>query len=131
MSPPPASVDDYVASYPPDVRAALSDIRRTVHEVVPGAGEAIRYGMPAITLDGTTLVYFAAWKRHIGFYDVPVLAEPLESEIAAHRTGRDTVRFPLGEPLPLDLVRRLVTALRERRGPETAGDAVSRRRGAP
>ncbi len=66
-----ATIDDYVASFPSDVQDVLQEIRRTMHAVVPDAGEAITYNIPTITLDDRSLVYFAGWKRHVSVYPIP------------------------------------------------------------
>ncbi len=92
-------------------------MRTRLHAAAPGAGETIRYQMPTITLHGKYLVYFAAWKRHIGLYPIPRLGEALEAEITPYRAAKDTVRFPLKKPLPFELIERLVAALVARAAP--------------
>ena len=84
-----ASVDDYIAAAAVDVRPILEDIRRTMHEAVPGAGEAIKYDMPTLTLDGRSVVHVAAWKHHIGLYPLPDGDPALTAELAPvrHRQG--------------------------------------------
>jgi uncharacterized protein YdhG (YjbR/CyaY superfamily) len=106
-----ATVDDYIASFPDEVQVALEEVRRTIRTVVPSAGETISYRIPSITLDGAHLVYFAAWKHHISVYPVPAGDEAFEREIAPYRASKGTVRFPLGKPVPCDLVERLVALL--------------------
>ena len=66
-----ATVDEYIASFPSAVQHVLQEIRRTMHTVVPGAGETISYNIPTITLGGGPLVYFAGWKRHVSVYPIP------------------------------------------------------------
>lgn len=109
-----ANVDDYIQDLPEAVRPIMTELRRRLHAAAPGAGEAIRYQMPTITLGGRYLVYFAAWKRHIGLYPIPRLDDALEAEIAPYRAAKDTVRFPLRQPLPFDLIDRLMAVLVER-----------------
>jgi uncharacterized protein YdhG (YjbR/CyaY superfamily) len=106
-----ASIDDYISSFPEDVQIILEEIRRTVRNAVPTAGETISYQMPTITLNGTSLVHFAAWKHHIGLYPIPTADEALERELAPYRATKDTVRLPLQQPIPYDLVERLVALL--------------------
>lgn len=109
------TVDGYIASFPPEVRAVLEDLRRLVRGVLPDAVEEISYEMPTYKVDGKALVYFAGWKSHVSLYPVPLLDEPLEREVAPFRSGKDTVRFPLSETIPDELVSRIVTALRDAR----------------
>ncbi|MFC4605810.1 iron chaperone [Rhodococcus kronopolitis] len=114
-----STVDEYIASFPDDVRPVLQEIRRTVHAVVPGAEETISYKIPAITLGGRHLVYFAGWKRHVSVYPLPSGDTEFERRLAAYRSGTGTAKFPLGEPIPYDLIGQLVGLLVEQR---TGGD---------
>jgi uncharacterized protein YdhG (YjbR/CyaY superfamily) len=113
------TVDAYIASYPGEVQDVLRELRRRIQQVVPDATEEISYQIPTYKVEGKAFVYFAGWKSHVSLYPVPPLEEPLETEVAAYRSGKDTVRFPLSEPLPEDLVSRIVTAMRDAR--EDAG----------
>ena len=99
-----ASVGDYIASFPADVRPVLEDVRRAIAGAVPGAGEAISYGIAAITLDGSPLVYFAGWKRHVSLYPVPAGDADFERRIEPYRSAKSTLKFPLGEPVPASLI---------------------------
>jgi uncharacterized protein YdhG (YjbR/CyaY superfamily) len=110
------TVDDYVATFPPDVQERLVQIRRRLQGAIPGSGETIRYGMPCVTVDGGYLVHYAAWKHHIAFYPMPVLDDPLEQEVAPYRAAKDAVHFRYRDPLPIDLIERVVVHLAERRG---------------
>ncbi len=98
------SVDEYIASFPADVRPVLEDVRRAILGAVPGAGEAISYRIAAITLDGTPLLYFAGWKRHVSLYPVPAGDAAFERRLEPYRSARSTLQFPLGEPLPANLI---------------------------
>lgn len=102
------TVDDYVDSFPADVRTILEEIRRAVRRIAPEAMETIRYGMPAIKLNGKTLIYFAAWKTHIGFYDRPAGDAEFEKAIAPYKDAKDTLKFPLAQPIPYHLVVRII-----------------------
>lgn len=115
-----ASVDDYIAAAAPDVRPILEDIRRAMHAAVPGAGEAIKYDMPTLTLDGRSVVHVAAWKHHIGLYPLPDGDPALTAELAPYDTGKGTARFPLGRPIPIDLIGRVTAALAQRATDVTA-----------
>ena len=115
----PGSVDEYIAALPEDVQKVMEGIRQTIRTVVPGIDEKISYSMPTFTLDGSPLVHVAAWKRHIGIYPLPELAGPLAAEVAPYRGDKDAMRLPLREPVPYELVGRVVAVLVERhvRGP--------------
>jgi uncharacterized protein YdhG (YjbR/CyaY superfamily) len=107
------TIDEYIAACPEEVRPVMEEIRRRAHDVVPGAGETIRYAMPTITLDGTSLVHFAAWKRHVSLYPAPEPSDDavFEEALAPHRGDKGTLRFPLAQPLPGDLVGEVVRRL--------------------
>lgn len=110
-----ATVDEYIASFPPETGAILSRVRATIHDVVPDAGEKISYQMPAITVDGRPLVHFAGWKRHLSLYPVP--DDPaLAQRLAPYRAEKSTLRFPFAEPVPYDLIADVVRSLLARRG---------------
>ena len=98
------SVDDYIASYPEETQTQLAEVRRTIQEAAPLAEEKISYGMATFTIDGRPLVYFAGWKNHIGLYPVPTGDAEFEAAIGPYRRAKDTVRFPMSRPVPLDLV---------------------------
>ena len=103
----PQSIDEYIARCSPEVRAILEKIRFTVRNAAPGAQETISYRMPAFKLRGV-LVYFAAFKRHIGFYP-PVRGDAkLEKAIAAYAGEKGNLRFPLDQPIPYGLIERIV-----------------------
>ena len=112
-------VDGYVAALPADVRARMEQLRRLVRAVVPDVAETISYAMPTFVLDGRPLVHVAAWKHHIGLYPLPPLDAALEREVAPWRGTKDTLRLPHTQPLPADLVERLLGLLlaQRRAGP--------------
>lgn len=100
-------VDEYIASFPTDVRAKLEALRKVIREAAPEADETISYGMPTFKLHGN-LVHFAAYERHIGFYPTPSAMEAFEGELSKYKRSKGAVQFPLDGPLPLALVRRMV-----------------------
>ena len=102
-----ADVDDYIASFPEDVQAVLEQVRDVIHQAVPGAGEKISYKIPAITLEGRYVVYFAGWKHHVSLYPVPAGDAAFQDEIAPFRVSTGTVHFPLDKPIPYDLIGRM------------------------
>lgn len=108
MTRPCTTIDEYISACPEDVQPLLEQVRRTIRVAVPDAGETISYGMPTITLDGRDLVSFAAWKHHIGLYPLPAVDDAFAQELAPYRAVKSTVRFPLGKPLPYELIARLV-----------------------
>ncbi len=101
------TIDEYIAMFPEDVQKKLQEVRKTIHAAAPEAKERISYKMPAFTLDGN-LVYFAAFKSHIGFYPIPLGMEAFKEDLSKYKQGKGSVQFPLDEPLPLDLIRRIV-----------------------
>jgi uncharacterized protein YdhG (YjbR/CyaY superfamily) len=101
------SVDDYIASFPPDVQAILEKIRLTIRDAAPDAQETISYNMPTFTLGGA-LVHFAAFKGHIGFYP-PVRGDAkLARAVSVYAGEKGNLRFPLDQPIPYGLMERLV-----------------------
>jgi uncharacterized protein YdhG (YjbR/CyaY superfamily) len=103
-----ASVDDYIAGYPPETRARLEEIRALIREEAPGATETISYAIPTFDLQGRHLCHFAAFKNHLSFFPTGQGAEAFADELAAYKGGKGTVQFPYSQPLPDDLVRRMV-----------------------
>ena len=110
-----ATVDEYIGSCPGDVQEILREIRRRLHDAVPGAGEVISYGIPAMTLGGKQLIYFAAWKTHISVYPLPAGDAALQRDIAPYLAGKGTLRFRLSKPVPYELIERVATALAAQR----------------
>jgi len=105
---PSKTIDDYIAGFPPDVQKVLEQIRQTVRAAAPGAKETISYQMPTFSLDGSNLVYFAAHKSHIGFYPAPTGHAEFADDLARYGSGKGTLKFPLDQAMPLDLITRLV-----------------------
>ena len=122
---PPKTIDDYIAASSPEVRGILERIRATIHEAAPDADEAISYRIPAFRLNGV-LVYFAAFKRHIGFYP-PVRGDArLVRAVSRYAGDKGNLQFPLDEPIPFDLIARIVKL---RRKQNLAKSTAKRRRG--
>jgi uncharacterized protein YdhG (YjbR/CyaY superfamily) len=103
----PRNIDDYIAGFPPAVQEILEKIRMTIRKAAPDAEETIKYQMPTFTLKGN-LVYFGAFKRHIGFYPRQTGIEKFRNELAAYEGTRGSVKFPLGKPIPFDLIGKIV-----------------------
>lgn len=111
------SVDEYLASFPADVRRVLEEIRETIRAAAPEATETIAYDMPTYKIEGRSLVHFAGWSSYVSVYPLPDPAADagLEADLAAYRATRGTGRFPLDRPMPLELVARVVRALQAER----------------
>ncbi len=106
--PQPKTIDEYIAGFPPDVRAILEKVRTTIRKAAPGTVEAVKYRMPAFVLDGKNLVFFAAFKEHIGFFPARALDDRLRKKIAAYPTGKGSVQFLLDRPIPYGLIAEIV-----------------------
>lgn len=101
------SVDEYIAGAPENIRDILEKIRRTIKEAAPEAQETISYGMPAYKQNGP-LVYFAAQKKHIGFYPTPSGIINFRKELSPYHTSKGAIQFPLDKPIPYELVKKIV-----------------------
>ena len=102
-----SSIDAYIASFPEETQALLEAMRATIRAAAPEAEEKISYQMPTFFLKGN-LVHFAAFKQHIGFYPAPRGIEEFKEELSIYKGAKGSVQFPLDQPLPLDLVARIV-----------------------
>jgi uncharacterized protein YdhG (YjbR/CyaY superfamily) len=103
----PASIDEYISTFPQDVQEKLQRIRATIREAAPDAEETISYQMPAFRQNGI-LVYFAAFKNHIGFFPTASGVEKFKEELSTFEGSKGTVRFSLDKPIPYDLISRIV-----------------------
>jgi uncharacterized protein YdhG (YjbR/CyaY superfamily) len=103
----PETIDEYIAAFPPEIQEILEKIRRTIREAAPGAEETIKYQIPTLTLKGN-LVHFAAFKKHIGLYPTPTGIEAFKAELSRYEGAKGSVRFPLDQPIPYDLIREVV-----------------------
>jgi uncharacterized protein YdhG (YjbR/CyaY superfamily) len=101
------AIDQYIAGFPEEIQILLEQIRSAIHESAPGAEETISYAMPAFRLNGP-LIYFAAFKKHIGFYPTASGIEAFKDEIMMYKHARGSVQFPVDKPMPLDLISRIV-----------------------
>lgn len=110
------TVDGYIASFPPEIRAVLTAVRDTIRKAAPAEVEqTISYQIPTFKLDGRYLIYFAGWKDHVSVYPTPIaMTEALERDLEPYRSGKASANFPLDQPVPYGLISRLVKArLRE------------------
>jgi uncharacterized protein YdhG (YjbR/CyaY superfamily) len=101
------TIDEYINAFPEDVQKILNQLRQTIKDAAPEAEETINYQMPTFTLNGN-LVHFAAFKNHIGFYPTPAGIEAFREELAPYKGAKGSVQFPIDQPLPLPLIRKIV-----------------------
>jgi uncharacterized protein YdhG (YjbR/CyaY superfamily) len=101
-------VDKYIFSFPENVRNILLQIRQIIREEAPDAIEGFAYQMPSYKTNGRPLVYFAGFKKHIGFYATPSGHIAFASELSIYKQGKGSVQFPLDKPIPFDLIRQIV-----------------------
>jgi len=103
----PKNVDEYIDGFPEEVQKRLKKIRSLITKAAPKAKESISYGMPGYKLDGV-LVYFAAYKNHIGFYPMPSALENFKKEVSEYKSAKGSVQFPHDKPLPTTLISHMV-----------------------
>jgi len=105
------TVDAYIAAQPEAVQSMLNEMRALIQQVAPQAAESISYDMPTYKLGDQRLVYFAAWKQHIGLYALPAaVLDPFETEVAPYRQPKGTLQFPYSQTLPAELIENLLRA---------------------
>ena len=102
------TVDQYIAQFDGEVKKRLEVMRMFIRSQAPHAQESIAYGMPAYKLNGKPLVYFAGYPHHVGFYAIPNGHEAFAKEFAQYKQGKGSVQFPHDQPLPVDLIKRVV-----------------------
>jgi uncharacterized protein YdhG (YjbR/CyaY superfamily) len=102
------SIDAYIAEFPAETQTVLEEMRALVKRSAPDATESISYAIPTFDLNGRHLVHFAGYERHIGFYPTSSGIEAFEEELTPYKSGRGSVQFPLAQPLPAGLIRRIV-----------------------
>jgi len=103
----PTTIDEYIAQFPEDVQRILSKVREVIRDSAPQAIEKISYQMPAFYLNGM-LVWFAGYKHHIGFYPKGSGIEAFNEELSVYKWAKGSVQFPLDEPIPYELIRKIV-----------------------
>lgn len=102
------SIEDYIGTFPETVQNIMEQLRTTIKDAVPEADEKISYNMPTFTLHGTYLVYFAGWKNHIAFYGAPRGNPEFKEDLSAYESGAGTLQFPYDQPMPFDLITKIV-----------------------
>lgn len=103
------NIDEYISQFPPETAKQLQQVRMTVSKAAPKAEEAISYGMPAFRYKGRIIIYFAGYKNHIGLYATPAAHTAFGKELSVYKQEKGSVQFPIDQPMPLDLIKRMVT----------------------
>jgi uncharacterized protein YdhG (YjbR/CyaY superfamily) len=116
-----ATVDEYIAGFPPEVAERLQGIREVIVANVPDSDEKVRYGIAAVMLGGRYAIHYAGWKKHIGLYPVPTLDGPLESRVAPYRAEKDSVVFPHSGSIPYELIADVTRAIVAERAAAQSG----------
>jgi uncharacterized protein YdhG (YjbR/CyaY superfamily) len=102
------SVEEYLNQFSGELHDRLNLVRKTIREEAPGAVESFTYGLVGYKLNGRPLVYFGGFKNHLGFYATPNGHEAFKEDFSKYKQGKGSVQFPLNQPLPLDLIKRVV-----------------------
>lgn len=102
------TVDDYISAQPEKTREVLNKLRKTIKGLAPEAKESMSYGMPGYKLKKKPLIYFAGWKDHVGIYPTPGGMDAFETELKPYRTGKGTAQFPLDQPFPYELIKKIL-----------------------
>jgi uncharacterized protein YdhG (YjbR/CyaY superfamily) len=116
------SIDDYIAGFSPQTQKMLQELRALIKASAPEATETISYAIPTFDLNGRHLVFFAGYEKHVGLYPVPSRVDEFKAELEPYENGKSSARFPIGRPLPRDLIRRIV----EYKVQENAGTATTK-----
>lgn len=104
------NVEDYLESLDPDVRGVLEEVRAAIHAAVPEGVDAISYNIPTLMIGDRRIVHYAGWKKHVSLYPAPDDLD-LQAELAPYAAGKGTLKFPVDEPLPHDLIARVAQRL--------------------
>lgn len=115
------SMDEYISGFPRKTQQALEELRALIKASAPAATETISYAIPTFDLNGKHLVHFAGYERHVGLYPAPSGLEAFKEDLKPYKQGKGSVQFPLDQPLPTDLIRRIV----EFRVAQTTGKATA------
>ena len=101
-------VELYISNFPKEVQPVLNQVRSTIKQLLPDADEVIKYGIPTYVVNNTNLVHFGGFKKHVGFYPVPSSLEVFKKELSAYKGAKGSVQFPFDQPMPLDLIKKIV-----------------------
>jgi len=123
------SVDEYIASQPKSARSTVELVRSTIRKAVPEAEEVISYKMPAYKLHGSRLLYFAAWKEHYAIYAATAqVVAAFRDELASYEVEKGTIRFPLSQPVPVELIARIAKFRAKEAGEQRKAKAAGKKR---
>lgn len=103
-----STIDEYMAGFPAETQGVLAELRALIQAAAPGATESISYVIPTFDLNGRHLVHFAGYTKHIGFYPIPSGIDAFQEDLKPYKQGKGSVQFPLDQPLPTDLIRRII-----------------------
>ena len=103
-----STIDEYIAGFPAETQGVLAELRALIQAAAPGATESISYVIPTFDLNGRHLVHFAGYAKHIGFYPIPSGIDAFQEDLKPYKQGKGSVQFPLDQPLPTDLIRRII-----------------------
>lgn len=104
----PKNIDDYIEHFPDRAKKKLKQLRKIISDMCPEAEEYIGYQMPAFKLNNKPLVYFSGYEHHIGFYAIPSAHKAFEKELANYKRGKGSVQFPLDQPLPISIIKKMI-----------------------
>ena len=102
------SIDEYIGTFPDDIQSHLESMRQIIKSVIPGAIETISYQIPTFKINNKNIVHFSAYKKHIGLYPGPSAIEHFKEELSQYKWSKGTVQFPLDNPIPSELVKKIV-----------------------
>lgn len=106
-TPPAKTIDEYIAAFPREIQARLKKVRALIRSAAPDAEEAIKYQIPTFVLNGN-LVHFAGYAKHLGLYPTPSAIQAFAKELSSYESAKGSVQFPHDEPLPLELIQKIV-----------------------
>jgi uncharacterized protein YdhG (YjbR/CyaY superfamily) len=109
----PENMDAYIAEYPLEIQSRMNEVRQIIREIAPEASEGISWAMPTFKIK-KILVQFAGFKNHLGFYPHPETVEHFRNELTSYHTSKGGIQFPYNKPLPLELIKRIVSYNRDK-----------------
>jgi uncharacterized protein YdhG (YjbR/CyaY superfamily) len=121
------SVDEYIASQPEAARVVLERVRGAIREAMPQAEEAISYQIPTFKLRGRAVLHFAGWKKHYSLYPAADIVMALKDELEPYEVSKGTIRFPLSEPVPVELIGRIAKLRAEKATERERGESLARK----
>jgi uncharacterized protein YdhG (YjbR/CyaY superfamily) len=110
MAPTAATIDEYISTFPETTQDLLQELRRRILAILPDAEERISYQIPTFAVDGQYVIYIAGWKNHVSLYPIPDGDPSLDADLAPYLSGQSTIKLPLRQAVPWDLVDRAIAA---------------------